>query len=193
MAKFTKQAIYDSFMKFLNERPLGQITVKDIVDDCGINRKTFYYYFQDIYALTDELFRSHIETVRTKYPAESHSWEEVLQLITDYMYENRKVALHIYRTLGYEKIDGIFFEVGMEYIPNLIGTYVKELEVRQEDIDLISSYAAISVAGMLTQWLSDGMKTIPTDTVRRFALIMKGTARTALENAAELNRSERKA
>ena len=128
MAKFTKQAIYDSFMKFLNERPLGQITVKDIVDDCGINRKTFYYYFQDIYALTDELFRSHIETVRTKYPAESHSWEEVLQLITDYMYENRKVALHIYRTLGYEKIDGIFFEVGMEYIPNLIGTYVKELE-----------------------------------------------------------------
>ena len=124
MAKFTKQAIYDSFMKFLNERPLGQITVKDIVVDCGINRKTFYYYFQDIYALTDELFRSHIETVRTKYPAESHSWEEVLQLITDYMYENRKVALHIYRTLGYEKIDGIFFEVGMEYIPNLIGTYV---------------------------------------------------------------------
>ena len=70
---------------------------------------------------------------------------------------------------------------------------MKELEVRQEDIDLISSYAAISVAGMLTRWLSDGMKTIPTDTVRRFALIMKGTARTALENAAELNRSERKA
>ena len=43
MAKFTKQAIYDSFMKFLNERPLGQITVKDIVDDCGINRKTFIF------------------------------------------------------------------------------------------------------------------------------------------------------
>ena len=55
MSKFTKQAIYASFLKFLNEKPLDKITVKDIVDDCGINRKTFYYYFQDMYDLAREM------------------------------------------------------------------------------------------------------------------------------------------
>ena len=41
MPNFTKMAIKASFIKLLNERPLNQITVKDIVLDCGINRNTF--------------------------------------------------------------------------------------------------------------------------------------------------------
>ena len=36
MPNFTKKAIKDSMKKLLNERPLNQITVKDIVEDCGI-------------------------------------------------------------------------------------------------------------------------------------------------------------
>ncbi|MDY4491271.1 MAG: TetR/AcrR family transcriptional regulator, partial [Candidatus Faecousia sp.] len=48
MANFTKKAIRDSFVKLLNEKPISQITVKDIVEDCGVNRNTFYYYYQDL-------------------------------------------------------------------------------------------------------------------------------------------------
>ena len=47
MASFTKKAIRDSFVKLLNEKSLSQITIRDIVDDCGVNRNTFYYYYQD--------------------------------------------------------------------------------------------------------------------------------------------------
>ena len=53
MAGFAKKAIRDSFIKLLNERPLSQITVRDIVDACGVNRNTFYYYFQDIPQLVE--------------------------------------------------------------------------------------------------------------------------------------------
>ena len=48
MSAYTKQAIKNSFLKLLNERPLSQVTVKAIVEDCGINRKSFYYPYQDI-------------------------------------------------------------------------------------------------------------------------------------------------
>ena len=51
MANFTKNAIKASCLKLLNERPISKITVKDIVEDCGINRNSFYYHFQDIPAL----------------------------------------------------------------------------------------------------------------------------------------------
>ena len=47
MASFTKKAIRDSFVKLLNEKPLSQITIRDIVDDCGVNRNTFYYYYPE--------------------------------------------------------------------------------------------------------------------------------------------------
>ena len=55
MPKFTKTAIMQSFVKLLDSTPFDRITVKDIVDDCGVNRNTFYYNFEDIYALVDEL------------------------------------------------------------------------------------------------------------------------------------------
>ena len=38
MANFTKQAIKASFLKLLNQQPLNKISVRDIVEDCGINR-----------------------------------------------------------------------------------------------------------------------------------------------------------
>ena len=57
MANFTRRAIKESFLKLLNQRPLNQITIKDIVEDCGINRNSFYYHFEDLPALV-ETFRS---------------------------------------------------------------------------------------------------------------------------------------
>ena len=48
MPNFTQKAIKESFIKLLNDKPLHQITVKDIVEDCGVNRNTFYYHFTDI-------------------------------------------------------------------------------------------------------------------------------------------------
>lgn len=55
MAAFTKTAIRNSFIKLLNERPISQITIRDIVDDCGVNRNTFYYYFQDLPQLVETI------------------------------------------------------------------------------------------------------------------------------------------
>jgi len=48
MPSQARAAIKASFLKLLNQRPLREITVKDIVQDCGVNRNSFYYHFQDI-------------------------------------------------------------------------------------------------------------------------------------------------
>ena len=48
MPNFTRKAIKDTFLKLLDEKPLNEITVKNIVEECGINRNSFYYHFQDI-------------------------------------------------------------------------------------------------------------------------------------------------
>ncbi len=41
-------AIKEAFMRLLNRKPLDKITVKEIVEECGINRNTFYYHYDDI-------------------------------------------------------------------------------------------------------------------------------------------------
>ena len=68
MANFTKKAIEASFLKLLNERPLNKITVKDIVEDCGINRNSFYYHFDDIPSLMKGMIREEFEDIVSQYP-----------------------------------------------------------------------------------------------------------------------------
>lgn len=47
----TKKTLAASLKKAMEKKPLSKITVSEIITDCGVNRKTFYYHFQDIYAL----------------------------------------------------------------------------------------------------------------------------------------------
>ena len=63
MANFTKRAIKSSFMKLLNEQPLSKISVRDIVEDCGINRNSFYYHFQDIPSLIEEIIKEEADKI----------------------------------------------------------------------------------------------------------------------------------
>lgn len=47
----TKKIIASSLKQFIMRKPLSKITVSEIVADCGINRKTLYYHFEDIWDL----------------------------------------------------------------------------------------------------------------------------------------------
>ena len=71
MASFTQAAIKEAFLKLLNQRPLNQITIKDIVEDCGINRNSFYYHFEDLPALVEELVAEQVQALLQKHPTVS--------------------------------------------------------------------------------------------------------------------------
>ena len=53
MSQTTKRALAASLEKLLAKKPLDKITVIDIVEDCEVNRQTFYYHFRDIYDLLE--------------------------------------------------------------------------------------------------------------------------------------------
>ena len=48
-------------MQLLEGESLDKITVRDIVEECEINRNTFYYHYSDIYDLLDDVFRVETE------------------------------------------------------------------------------------------------------------------------------------
>ena len=89
LANFTQKAIRASFIKLLNQKPLSQITIKDIVDDCGVNRNTFYYYFQDLPDLVETITKEEAQRVIQLYPA-IDSIEQCLDALIDFALENRK-------------------------------------------------------------------------------------------------------
>ena len=69
MAGFTKKAIRESFVKLLSEKPFSQITVRDIVEDCGVSRNTFYYYYNDLPHLAESIVNEDAERIIQEHPA----------------------------------------------------------------------------------------------------------------------------
>ena len=61
-AKLTQEALQESFVRLLYERPASQITIREITDLAGVGLGTFYEYFskkEDLIALTIHLHVKH--------------------------------------------------------------------------------------------------------------------------------------
>jgi len=59
-SNYTRQIFMDSLKRLAQKRRLTKITVSDIVDDCKLNRGTFYYHFRDKDDLINAIFQSDI-------------------------------------------------------------------------------------------------------------------------------------
>ena len=44
----TKKALTDALKKLMSQKAFSKITVSEIIRMCNVNRKTFYYHFEDI-------------------------------------------------------------------------------------------------------------------------------------------------
>lgn len=51
MSLATRKEFAAALKKLMDIKPINKITVRELVAECGMNRNSFYYHFEDIYAL----------------------------------------------------------------------------------------------------------------------------------------------
>ena len=156
MPNFTKKAIKQSFIKLLNMRPLSQITVKDIVEDCGINRNTFYYHYEDLPTLLKEIVTELADEVIDEYP-DVDSMEQCLEVALKFALENKKAALHIFNSVNRD----IFEQYLLQVCEHVLGTYINKLfgdaKISDSDKTLIIRYYKSECFGIIIEWMCSGM------------------------------------
>ena len=175
MAQFTKKAILDSFVELISERPFDKITVKDIVTRCGVNRNTFYYYFEDVYALVDELFQVETQDILGN-TADYDTWQEAFLKAIDFVHNNRRAIYHLYNSISREQVETYLNKVTYNNILIFIKKSVADLSPTEEDVELVASFYSHALVGMTLEWLS-GMKGDPHDFVIRISGLLDGTVR----------------
>ena len=119
MPSFTKKAIMDAFLHLMEKKPLEKITVRDLVDECGINRNTFYYYFQDIYAVLEE----YCEQLVAELPKDGAIFDTVsalYQKLEAFVSTHRRAAKTLAFSLGFEGLDRYFGERFEPLMANII-------------------------------------------------------------------------
>ena len=186
MAAFTKLVIMRVFENLLSVKPLEKITVKDITDQCGISRNTFYYHYSDIYALLDEILENETKRVLTENLTES-SWRDAILESCSFALKNKKGIYHIYNSLSRRKIDAYLYQVMGRIMYDFVKMQAEGLSVKDEDLHLIADFYKCAFVGLILQWLDSGMKQDPEYIVDKIFSYLEGSTRNMLENAVERN------
>ena len=102
----TRKAITQTFLGILAEKPLEKITVRDITEQCGINRNTFYYHYQDIPSLLEDILSEKADTFVLEYP-QLNSINECLAAAMEFARANKRVIMHIFSLGSHSNISSL--------------------------------------------------------------------------------------
>ena len=81
---YTKMVIKQAFIRFLSQKPLSEITIKEICIEANINRATFYRNYEDLYHLFEEIEN---ELIQEAFPMGTSSYD-ITQLL-EVIYNNQ--------------------------------------------------------------------------------------------------------
>lgn len=179
MPSLTRQAIIRAFLQLLEERPLSKITVKDIVDTCGINRNTFYYHFEDIPALIEAISKDEMDRLVQSH-AKVDSLEDCLMIAVDFILEKKRIVLHLYNSNNRD----LYERELMEICHYVVGTYFDSLFEGQpcDSADkeiLVRSYRCWCF-GLLMDWLNQGLREDVKPMLKRLCELREGSVEASL-------------
>ncbi|MHC1723519.1 MAG: TetR/AcrR family transcriptional regulator C-terminal domain-containing protein [Aminipila sp.] len=181
--ELTKRLMADSLKKLMTQKPLNKISIREIVEDCGVNRQTFYYHFQDIYALLEWIINQEIVSV-LKDTESFLTWQEAGLYLLKYLEKNSTVVLCALNSLGRSAIKQFLFADVVKVATQIITQISSDINVDEESFNHVVHYYAISFGALLEDWLSNGMQRSPEEVIDILDTIASGTARTALERFA---------
>lgn len=119
----TKCKLAEILKKLMLQKPYSKITICEIIRECNVNRKTFYYHFEDIYALLKWIFEQEAIEIFKKYDF-WNNYKEAIAFVFDYVETNSYIINCAYDSLGRDALK-IFFcqDIINSSIPSVLKAY----------------------------------------------------------------------
>ncbi len=179
LAAFTKDAIKLSFMKLLNNKPLNKITVKDIVEDCHINRNSFYYHYNDIPSLLEEILNEQADALLKK--SQPDTIYDCLLEAVDFALSNKKAMLHIFNSANSQMLYQYLGRVSEHTVAKFIEQYASDTNsnISSKDKEVIIMYYKSLLIGFVIDWVSNDMKFDLRGNIGRMCKLFEGSTENA--------------
>lgn len=185
MAKQTQKFIMSTFMQLLEGESLDKITVRDIVEECEINRNTFYYHYSDIYDLLDDVFRVETEKFMSEDVDENTTFGEEYERAARFVLKYKKAILHIYDSKKRDVLQNYLETLAFSFISRFVKKEADGYGLPDEDIDYITGFYTHAIVGNTLGWikrkLPSGQEKFIARTAGTFNATVKDMIRQCLE------------
>lgn len=193
MEQRAKEAIIKSFKELLTRQPIDKVTVKEICEKCGVNRQTFYYYFEDImdifkYVIFKELSRD-IAQNRT-----FETWEGGFLATMHYLKKNSKMVLHIYNSSYWPEANVYFSSLSNRLLSDVVDECIEASgsNLSEKNISFIINFYRHVFNGLMIDWVNEGMKDEPEIILEKLLLIISGSIPRSVSAFVDYEKSKHK-
>ncbi|MGN0659995.1 MAG: TetR family transcriptional regulator [Emergencia sp.] len=143
----TKKKLADALWIMLEKKELDKITVKDIVEESGVTRQTFYYHFQDMLDLmewaADQDVQRALDLCR-----EMNGLEVCIQMFMEEAKQRRQVIETLMRSSRRQQIEKIIIDA----MRSLLTVVFEERGLKEEltagEFETAVSFYAYALGGM---------------------------------------------
>lgn len=146
----TKRAIADALKTVMRQKPFSKITVTEIIQICGINRKTFYYHFEDIFALLRWMFDEEAIEVVKHFDLLTH-YEDAIRFVMNYVSENDYIISCTRDSIGRSEMMRFFYADFLGVVTSVVSAAERKLNTHfdPEFRDFAAQFYTEALAGML--------------------------------------------
>lgn len=152
----TKQTLAAALKQVMKKKPFQKITVSEIIRACDVNRKTFYYHFEDIYALLKWMLEQEAVQV-VKQLTLLVDYDEVILFVMSYVEENDYILHCAYDSIGRDELKRFFCADFLECADSLLSRCEahtgKTLEPAYREF--LCHFYTDAIAGMLIEWIKN--------------------------------------
>lgn len=148
-SNITKRALAQAMKTLMSNEPFAKISVGDICQACGMNRKSFYYHFRDKYDLVNWIYYTEFVTVMRKKTYDD-SWSLMLDMCR-YFYENRVFYVNALKVTGQDSFREYF---GQVFRPLVLATLEEAFE-DSEDGQFYAIFFADAFLVAIERWLHE--------------------------------------
>ncbi len=177
----TKRALAASLKKLMPEKALSKITVSEIVKDCGVNRKTFYYHFEDISCLLIWMLEQEAVKVVKKFDL-LVDCEDAILFVMDYVDANQHILNCAFDSLGREGLKKFLYSDFIGILRATIDHAQQErsLSIPEDYKQFLCDFYAEALAGTLIEWFRAPGKSDRDKTLRYLTMVLRTTLPQAL-------------
>ena len=149
----TRRALSAALKAQMEHKPLRKITVNDLIQECGLNRKTFYYHFTDIYDLLKWTLEQEAITVVKQFDLLTNYHDAIL-FVMNYVEQNAHILNCAYDGMGRDELKRFFCSDFYEIVNGMIDRCSREcgLTVPAHYHTFLCEFYTEAFAGTLVNW-----------------------------------------
>ncbi len=179
----TRQALAEALKRLMQTTPLDKITVVTLVQECGINRQTFYYHFQNIYDLLGWIYQD--EALRLISDCRTYeTWQEAFLRILRYIRKNASFCRNVLRYVTRDEIDRFLYRMTIKGLIDVVNEIAGESPLSEKRRRFIANFYCYAFIGIVNHWVVEGMHEEPESIIHDIKGLIEGDVRRIMARCA---------